>query len=147
MDAAVQVPENGSYALLTDGTCVQIRAAVPEDWQAVHDFAAELGRDSVYRRFFGFPKDPGRIVANAVCARGGSATPPERGALLALRADEVVGLAEWIGTGTPGEAEIAFTVADSLHGHGVATLLAEHLLDAAHRAGVQRLTAITRAEN
>ncbi len=45
----------GCYALLTDGTCVQIRAADPEDWQAVHDFAAALG-ESIYRRFFGFPK-------------------------------------------------------------------------------------------
>ena len=50
------VDTGGSYALLTDGSCVLIRAAEPGDWQAVHDFAAELGRASVYRRFFGFPK-------------------------------------------------------------------------------------------
>jgi acyl-CoA synthetase (NDP forming)/GNAT superfamily N-acetyltransferase len=147
MGATVPAQESSSYALLTDGSYVRIRRAAPEDWQAVHDFAAALGPESVYRRFFGLPNDPGRIVANAVCAPGGPATPSERGALLALRADEVVGLAQWIGTGKPGEAEIAFTVADSMHGKGVATLLAEHLLDAAHRSGVRRFTAVTQADN
>jgi GNAT superfamily N-acetyltransferase len=146
MAAAVPARESGSYALLTDGTCVQIRSAGPGDWQVVHDFGAGLGRESVYRRFFAVPGDPGRIIAHAVCAPPAGAAP-ERGALLALRGDAVVGLAEWIGTGTPGAAEIAFTVADGLHGRGVATLLAEHLLDVAHRAGVRRLTAVTQADN
>jgi succinyl-CoA synthetase alpha subunit/GNAT superfamily N-acetyltransferase len=137
------------YALLTDGTCVQIRTARPADWQAVHDFAAGLSRDSVYRRFFGLPKYPGVIIADAVCAPRpdpGTAAA-SRGALIALRADLVVGLAEWIRAGKTDEAEVAFAVADELHRRGVGTLLAEHLLDTAYRAGVRRLTAVTQSDN
>ena len=146
MDVDAQL--GGSYALLTDGRCVQIRAAQPGDWQAVHDFATALGRSTVYRRFFGYPKYPGKLLADAVCAPTTDAADRRpRGALLALLDDAVVGLAEWIRGKDPHEAEIAFAVADRLQGHGVATLLAEHLLDDAGRAGIHRFTAITQAEN
>ena len=145
MDVDAEI--GGSYALLTDGRCVQIRAAEPGDWQAVHDFAAALGRSTIYRRFFGFPKHPGALLADAVCAPVAAGQPKRRSALLALFDGAVVGLAEWIRGADPQEAEIAFAVADRLQGHGVATLLAEHLLDDADRAGIHRLTAITQAEN
>jgi acyl-CoA synthetase (NDP forming) len=149
MDIAADViaGTGGSYALLTDGRCVLIRSATPDDWQAVHDFAAGLGRTSIYRRFFGFPKHPGKLVADAACSRVPETMPRPRGALLALLDGAVVGLAEWIRATQPQEAEIAFAVADRLHGYGVATLLAEHLLDEAERAGVHRFTAVTQAEN
>src|ERR1700738_2449391 len=99
-----------SYALLTDGTCVQIRAAGPADWQAVYDFAAALGRESVYRRFFGFPRDPGKSVGGAGCPPVPDEVPAARGALLALLGDRVVGLAEWIRADHSDEAELAFAV-------------------------------------
>ncbi len=138
---------SASYALLTDGRCVLIRPATPNDWQAVHDFAAALGRTSVYRRFFGYVKYPGRLMADAACSPAPPGIPRPRGALLGLLDGEVVGLAEWIRAEDPQEAEIAFAVADRLQGHGMATLLAEHLADAAARAGIQRFTAVTQAEN
>jgi acyl-CoA synthetase (NDP forming)/GNAT superfamily N-acetyltransferase len=147
MNATSLLVGSNSYALLTDGACVQIRAAVPGDWQAVHDFATALERESVYRRFFGFPKYPGKIIADAVCAPGPVGVPASRGALLALLDDRIVGLAEWIRAERPEEAELAFAVADGLHGHGVATLLAEHLLDVARRVGVRRFVAVTQADN
>ena len=45
------------------------------------------------------------------------------------------------------EAEVAFLVADALRGHGVGTLLLEHLAAAARVAGVHRFTADVLAEN
>ncbi|MBS2964163.1 GNAT family N-acetyltransferase [Actinocrinis puniceicyclus] len=145
MDTDFDTP--GSYALLTDGSCVLIRPAEPEDWQAVHDFAAALGSRSVYRRFFGFPKNPGRVMADAVCAPTPAVQPRPRGALLAFLGGAVVGMAEWIRDSDPEQAEIAFVVADLVQGRGVATLLAEHLLDEADQAGIQTFTAITQGEN
>jgi GNAT superfamily N-acetyltransferase len=147
MDATAILAQPGSYALLTDGSYVRIRPAVPDDWQTVHDFAETLGQESLYRRFFGFPKYPGKIVANSVCTPAAPASPARNGALLALVGERMVGLADWHATGTPGEAEIAFAVSDALHGRGVATLLAEHLLDVARRAGMSRFTAVTQSDN
>lgn len=137
-----------AYALLADGRCVLLRAAAPEDWQLVHDFVATLGPDSLYRRFFGAPSDPGRRLADAVCAPAlDEGAGPTHGALLALLEGEAVGLADWYRVGRSQEAEIAFAVSDRLHGRGVATLLAEHLMQAAERAGLRRLVAITQGDN
>ncbi|HET9172710.1 MAG TPA: GNAT family N-acetyltransferase [Actinospica sp.] len=136
-----------AYALLTDGRCVHVRSVTPEDWQAVYDFAATLGRESLYRRFFSVPSHPGETLADVLCSPRVEQSPPTQGALIALLDGEAVGLAEWYRTGGRDEAEIAFEVSDALHGHGVATLLAEHLMLAAHRAGIRRLTAITLGEN
>jgi len=147
MDAIAVSPQVGSVALLTDGSHVRIRPAVPGDWQVVHDFAEALGRESVYRRFFGFPRQPGKIIADAVCAPVPPGAPTTHGALLALVGARMVGLAEWHRTGRAGEAEIAFAVSDDLHGRGVATLLAEHLLDAALAVGLRRLIAVTQSDN
>ena len=136
-----------AYALLTDGRCVRVRSVAPKDWQAVHDLAATLGPDSLYRRFFGIPSRPGETLANALCPPGSGQSPPSQGALIALLDGTAVGLAEWYRTRREGEAEIAFEVSDDWHGHGVATLLAEHLMLAARQAGIRRLTAITLGEN
>jgi acyl-CoA synthetase (NDP forming) len=77
----------------------------------------------------------------------------------------VVGLAEWYRAdgsdrsgasaraggsdqaGTSDQAEIAFAVSDALHGHGIATLLAEHLITAVERAGIRRVLAVTQGDN
>jgi GNAT superfamily N-acetyltransferase len=44
-------------------------------------------------------------------------------------------------------AEIAFAVADDMHGRGVGTLLLEHLVSAACRQGVRTFTGPVLAEN
>ena len=136
-----------TYALLTDGRCVHVRSVTPRDWHAVHDLAATLGPESLYRRFFSIPSRPGETLANVLCTPGSAQSPPNQGALIALLDGEAVGLAEWYRTRHEGEAEIAFEVSDAWHGHGVGTLLAEHLMLAARRAGIRRLTAITLGEN
>ena len=136
-----------AYALLTDGRAVRLRSAAPGDWRAVHDFAATLGPDSLYRRFFGAPSDPGTMLADLVCAPQPEHGGPTHGGLLAILDGEVVGLAEWYRAGESDQAEVAFAVSDALHGHGVATLLAEHLMIAAERARIRRLLAVTQGDN
>ena len=137
-----------AYALLTDGRAVRLRSATTADWQAVHDFAATLGPDSLYRRFFGAPSDPGTLLADLVCGPQPEHGPATHGGLLAVLDGEVVGLAEWYRAGQPdGQAEIAFAVSDALQGRGVATLLAEHLMIAAERAQIRQLLAVTQGDN
>jgi hypothetical protein len=42
----------GAYALLTDGTTIEIRAARPEDFAAVRELHAKMSPDNLYLRFF-----------------------------------------------------------------------------------------------
>ena len=136
-----------AYALLADGRCVRVRTVTPEDWQAVHEFVATLSPESLYRRFFSVPSRPAEMLANLLCAPRVEQSQPVQGALVALLGGRAVGLAEWYRTRVEGEAEIAFEVSDALQGHGVATLLAEHLMLAVERVGIRTLTAITQGGN
>ena len=44
--------EDSSYALLSDGGTVEIRAARPDDFDAVRDMHAKMSPDNLYLRFF-----------------------------------------------------------------------------------------------
>ena len=136
-----------AYALLTDGRSVRLRSVTPADWQLVHDFADTLGPDSLYRRFFGAPSDPGTRLADLVCAPQPVNGPDTHGGLVALLDGTPVGLGEWYREGDTDQAEVAFAVSDALQKNGVATLLAEHLMTAAERAGIRRMLAVTQGEN
>ena len=45
--------EPGTYALLTDGTTIEIRPAQPDDFEAVRDMHAQMSPENLYMRFFG----------------------------------------------------------------------------------------------
>jgi acyl-CoA synthetase (NDP forming)/GNAT superfamily N-acetyltransferase len=145
--SAAGIDRADAYALLTDGRCVRLRSVTAADRRLVHDFAATLSPDSVYRRFFGSPRDPGGKLADLVCAPQPELGPPDHGGLVAILDGTAVGLGEWYLAGSAQEAEVAFAVSDALQGRGVATLLAEHLMTAVERAGVRRMLAVTQGDN
>ncbi len=47
---------SSSYALLTDGTTIEIRPARPEDFDAVRDMHAKMSPENLYLRFFGLSR-------------------------------------------------------------------------------------------
>src|SRR5215469_12337374 len=116
-----------SYALLADGATVEIRPAGPDDVGAVTRFHQDMSPDNLYLRFFSMSKRAGEQEARRVCR------PPDadHAALLALLGTQMVGLASYETTATPGLAEVAFAVSDDMHGRGIATLLLEHLVSVA----------------
>jgi acyl-CoA synthetase (NDP forming)/GNAT superfamily N-acetyltransferase len=132
-----------SYALLADGATIEIRPAGRSDFDRVLAFHQEMSPDHLYLRFFSLSKRAAQDEAQRVCRPAGS----DHAALLALLNDEVVGLASYEPTGRPAAAEVAFAVADQMHGRGVATLLLEHLVSFARAHGVAFFTAQTLAEN
>lgn len=131
------------YALLTDGTTVEIRTAGPADRDAVRALHAAMSPDNLYLRVFGVAPDAPARLAARICRTPG----PDHLAVLACHDDELVGVAEYEVTGRPGVAEIAFAVADRAHHRGIATLLLEHLAAAARERGLTALTATTLAVN
>ena len=132
-----------SYALLADGSTVEIRPAGPDDHEAVLRFHEAMSPDNLYLRFFSMSKRAAEQEARRVCRPAGA----DHAALLALLGEHVVGLASYEPTATPGVAEVAFAVADDMHGRGIATLLLEHLVSLGQARQVQAFTATTLPEN
>ncbi|HEX4657089.1 MAG TPA: GNAT family N-acetyltransferase [Streptosporangiaceae bacterium] len=136
-------PDQGVYALLADGTTVEIREAGAGDFDAVRDMHRAMSPDNTYLRFFSMSKAAADREASRICREPAA----DHVALLAWLAGELIGVASYEGGGRPAAPEIAFAVADHAHHRGVATLLLEHLVSAARSRGVRTFTAEVLAEN
>ena len=131
------------YALLADGTTVEIREACPDDFDAVKAMHEAMAPDNIYLRFFSYSRRSAEIEAGRIC-RDPDPEAPGNAALLALSGGELVGVASYAElTGHPGQAEVAFAVADHMHHKGIATLLLEHLVSLARSRQITTFTAET----
>ena len=133
----------GTYALLTDGSTVEIRPAAPSDTDAVREMHAAMSPDNMYLRFF----NPSPRLADREARRVCREPAPDHAALLAWLGSRLVGVASYEPTGTPGVVEIAFAVPDDMHRRGIATLLLEHLISLARQHDLRAFRANTLAEN
>jgi len=133
-----------AYALLTDGTTIEIRFAGPDDFDAVRDMHTGMSPQNLYRRFFATSWLAAEQEARRMCREPG----PDRAALLAVLAGQVVGCGsyELVGGGSR-SAEIAMAVADDMHSRGIGTLLLEHLVSLARGRGVRAFEAETLTDN
>jgi GNAT superfamily N-acetyltransferase/predicted CoA-binding protein len=132
------------YALLADGSTVEIRPAGPADFDAVKAMHQAMSPDNTYLRFFNVSRLAAETEARRVCREPG----PGRATLLALANDTVVGVASYVALREdPGQAEVAFAVADDMHHRGIATLLLEHLVSSARSRGITTFVAETLTEN
>ena len=135
----------GVYALLADGSTVQIRPAAESDFAAVKAMHEAMSPDNAYLRFF----STSRTAAEREARRVTREPSPDHAALLALYGAEVVGVASYeVVAGSEGKtAEIAFAVADTMHHRGIATLLLEYLVSLARARRIESFTAETLSEN
>jgi acyl-CoA synthetase (NDP forming)/GNAT superfamily N-acetyltransferase len=132
------------YALLADGTTVEIRPAVPADFDAVKAMHEAMSPDNSYMRFFNVSRLSAEIEARRICRN----PAPGSAALLAVANGEVVGVASYVPLREdPITAEVAFAVADHMHHRGIATLLLEHLVSLARSRQITTFTAETLTEN
>jgi RimJ/RimL family protein N-acetyltransferase len=131
---------------LRDGRRLEIRALRPADR---NDFFAAVGRistDSLYRRFFAVKREfseketsffinvdfVNHVALIAVVVEDGKAA--------------IAGGGRYI-VASPGQAEVAFTVADKYHGQGIGTTLMRHLVAIARDAGLKELVADVLPDN
>ncbi len=135
------------YALLADGTTVEIRRVVPADFDAVQAMHEAMAPNNIYLRFFSHSRRSAKTEARRIC-REPDPDRPGNAALLALHDGELVGVASYAELiGYPGQAEVAFAVADNMHHKGIATLLLEHLVSLARSSQITTFTAQTLTEN
>jgi GNAT superfamily N-acetyltransferase len=132
---------------LLDGSRIRIRAIGADDQERLHEHFRGLSQRSIYLRFMGFKRDL-------------SAKDLKR--LTELDFDDHVGLAatitnngreRFIGVGRyirgkdRHRAEVAFAVLDDYQGHGIGTLLLEHLASIARAGGIAELEAEVLSDN
>ncbi|MEU8801047.1 GNAT family N-acetyltransferase [Spirillospora sp. NPDC048819] len=132
-----------AFALLTDGTQIEIRRLGTADLDAVRELHHGLCEESLYLRFFGLNRAMAGHVAERVCRADGR----DHAALGGWLRGDLIGVAEYEPTGVPGEAEVAMTVADRMHHRGVGTLLLEHLGSLARANGIVAFRADTLPAN
>src|SRR5690606_20443766 len=136
-------PGARAFALLTDGTQIEIRRLGAADLDAVRELHEGLSDESLYLRFFGLDRAMAADAARRVCRDDGG----EHAALGAWLHGDLVGVAEYEPADAPGEAEVAMAVADRMHHRGVGTLLLEHLGSLARARGIVAFRADALPEN
>jgi acetyl coenzyme A synthetase (ADP forming)-like protein len=137
------VLRHDSDVLLTDGSTAHLRDIGPGDAGALVAFHRALSPQTVIRRFFG----PHPELSAAEVERFTTVDGVDRVALVVERGGELVAVARYDRHPGSEEAEVAFVVADRLQGHGLGTILLEHLAAAARANGIVRFTADTLADN
>jgi GNAT superfamily N-acetyltransferase len=123
---------------LRDGTLVVVRPQTREDRPHLAEFFARLSPRSRYQRFFtGMPPKLPRAMLDALADVDGD----RHVGLLAVRGGRILGAARYLRRGdAPHVADVAFTVADEMHGRGLGSLLMRELQAHARRRGVTRFT-------
>jgi acyl-CoA synthetase (NDP forming)/GNAT superfamily N-acetyltransferase len=133
-----------SDVVLRDGTTARVRVLRPDDAPAVRELCEHASQRSLYYRFFTAmsAERAGEIEAGPLSDYHHHCT------LVTEVRSELVGLARYDRRhADDDEAEVAFLVRDDWHGHGVGTILLEHLAAVAVVHGIQRFTAYTLTRN
>ncbi|WP_277213805.1 GNAT family N-acetyltransferase [Isoptericola croceus] len=137
--------------VLRDGTTMHVRPIRPDDADAIQRFQEGQSERSAYFRFFA----PIKRLTDRELARLVNLDHQARVALVAVRPghdeegterEDVLGVARF-DVITDGEAEVAFNIADSVQGKGLASVLLEHVAAAARERGVRRFTAEVLPQN
>jgi acyl-CoA synthetase (NDP forming)/RimJ/RimL family protein N-acetyltransferase len=137
--------------VLRDGSTMHVRPIRPDDADALQRFHTGQSERSTYFRFFApLPRLTERELRRLV-----DVDHTARVALVAVRPgrdddgterEDILGVARF-DTITDGEAEVAFNIADSLQGKGLASVLLEHVAAAARERGLRRFTAEVLPQN
>ena len=126
--------------LLSDGTLGVVRRLSPDDGPALHELHAGVSDDALRLRFFSLARRAAHDYVDHVLS------DPDTLALVAEADGRLVALA----TAEPlraGVSEVAFLVADDFRGHGLGTLLLEHLAAVARDQGIGHFEADVLPEN
>ena len=129
---------------LPDGRRICYRRICPDDAEQLQAFHSRLSRETTRLRFF----SPMPRLNNKMASHFAEVDFDERFAIVAHfpDEDEIRGVVRYE-RDSKHAAEIAFVVEDGLQGHGIGRMLMKLIAEQARSRGVDRLTAMTLAEN
>jgi acyl-CoA synthetase (NDP forming)/RimJ/RimL family protein N-acetyltransferase len=132
-----------SDVVLADGATAHVRPIRPDDGPRIVEFHGRQSPQSIYYRFF----SPRPRLTERDVEQMTSVDYVDRMALVALRGEELIGVARYDRWRHRSEAEVAFFVDDANHGRGLATVLLEHLAVRGREVGLTGFTASVLPEN
>ena len=130
---------------LRDGGIILARPISPEDKQLLAQAFDRLSPESRYRRFFA----PLERLTERDLAYLTEVDHRDHEAIVAIDPADgsIVGVARYVRSDDPTEAEVAVVVADPWQGRGVATALLERLVMRAREEGIDHFVAIVLSDN
>jgi len=129
---------------LPGGRRIGIRPIRSEDRELLADAFQRLSPESRYRRFFA----PLERLSEQDLSYLTEVDHKDHEALVAIGPDaEIIGVARYVRSEEPTEAEVAVVVGDPWQGRGVATALLDRLVDRARDAGIGNFVALILSEN
>ena len=143
MPVDLQESPSGFDVLLVDGTTAHIRGSAPADAPAIGAFYSRLSHESIVLRYF----TPHPQMSAAEIEQLTTPDGIDIVVLVAELHDLIIAIAQYYREPGRDEAEVAFLVDDLYQGHGIGTILLEHLASEARRHGIQRFVASTLSEN
>lgn len=129
--------------VLADGATARVRPIRPDDGARILEFHARQSPQSIYYRYF----SPRPRLSDRDVERLTTVDYVDRMALVALRGEDMLGVARYDRWRHRSEAEVAFFVDDANHGRGLATTLLEQLAARAREVGLTGFTASVLPEN
>lgn len=132
---------------LRDGEKILVRAIRPDDKARLLEHFRALSAESIHSRFFSMRRD----LSTAELARLTELDFKVHVGVAVVTGvgndERFIGVGRYIRETDPKRAEVAFAVRDDYQGHGVGTILLEHLAKIARAQGVEMFEADVLAEN
>jgi GNAT superfamily N-acetyltransferase len=133
-------------ATMIDGGAIRIRAIRPDDKERLLAHFRGLSGQSVYFRFMGFrrdlsPDDLKHLTELDFKSHVGLVATLDDGH------ERFIGVGRYICGADPKRAEVAFAILDEFQGHGIGTILLQHLSRIADANGVEEFEADVLGEN
>ena len=129
--------------VLSDGATAHVRPIRPDDGPRILAFHGRQSAQSIYYRYF----SPRPRLTDREVDQMTAVDYVDRMAIVALRGDDLIGVARYDRWRHRSEAEVAFFVDDANHGRGLATVLLEHLAVRGRDVGLTGFTASVLPEN
>jgi RimJ/RimL family protein N-acetyltransferase len=131
--------------VVRNGLSVLIRPVSPDDKGRIRQAFEGLSPETRYRRFFA----PLQALSSQDLRYLTEVDHHDHEALVAVNPENatIIGVARYVRSEDPQEAEVAVVVGDPWQEHGVATTLLERLVERAREEGIERFVALVMSEN
>lgn len=132
---------------LRDGSLIHLRAIRPDDRDRLRAHFHGLSQQSIYYRFIGLKHDLSDHELTYLTQVDFVNHVALVATLFEQGEERIIGVARYIRDANATRAEVAFAIIDAYHGHGIATLLLDHLSRIARPAGITEFEATVMTDN